>query len=95
MIGTFLNDKESGTILRMADTSNDGLTKFSFRGGAHGFNLNKGNREIVDLSLVKRGARLKFFDEAGDKAAITLTLSDDGQPFVITSFGNKYKGLTP
>lgn len=95
MIGTFLNDKESGTILRMADTSNDGLTKMSFQGGAHGFSLNKGNREIVGLSLVKRGARLKFFDEAGDKAAIMLTLDDNGQPFVITSFGDKYKGLTP
>ena len=95
MIGTYFNDKKSKTLLMMTDPSHDGLPKPSFRAGANGFSLNKAEREIVDLSLVKRGARLKFFDEAGDKAAITLTLSDDGQPFVITSFGDKYKGLTP
>ena len=94
-IGISFDDKESAPVLLMTDTSKDGLTKMSFQGGAHGFSLNKGNREIVGLSLAKRGARLKFFDEAGDKAAIMLTLDDNGQPFVITSFGDKYKGLTP
>ena len=95
MIGTILNDKKSRAFLRMTDPSHDGLPQPSFRAGANGFSLNKAEREIVDLTLGKRGAFLRFFDEAGDKAAIVLTLDDNGTPFVITSFGNKYKGLTP
>ena len=79
----------------MTDPSHDGLPKPSFRAGANGFSLNKAERGIVDLTLGKRGAFLRFFDEAGDKPAIVLTLDDNGTPFVITSFGNKYKGLTP
>ncbi len=62
---------------------------------AYGLNLSKGDREIVDLSLGKRGAYLKFFDEAGDKAPITLTLDDDGMPYVFTAFGGKYEALSP
>jgi len=62
---------------------------------AYGLNLSKGDREIVDLSLGKRGAYLKFFDEAGDKAPITLTLDDDGMPYIFTAFGGKYEALSP
>lgn len=95
VIGMLTGDKKSSALLRMDDTSNDGLTKMAFSGGAHGFSLNKGNREIVDLSLVKRGARLKFFDEAGDNAPIMLSLDNDGMPYIFTSFGDKNQVLSP
>ena len=99
-VGYKEDDPNHGFLGRLSKTGKvalriDGAQTNLFANAAE-LSLSKADKDLVRLSIAKRGARLDFYDEVGSNSKISLSLNqENGEPGVVVMGATQCDILVP